>query len=293
MSTTTKRRKFGTAAALVLALLLPTTAALALPPPGNDPPLPGDDPTPPPSIPRPIPPPPPPPPPPEPPVPRQVRSFSVVTDSVLATATVEYDGTPPSLIVYWGDNTVTELTPPPANQVVVQHVYAAPADGAEFSVVVSATVRGETDSRFVTIAPRYRITQHEASFANDENCEHWPDDYSEWDITQSVVVSPGSPAVSNAWYQERLMDHLHYFEPLPGSEVVAEREAGQTLAIHYEVRENDEPGWSDPAGTRSFYVTPDGSVGMDSLSIHFNDCEATIQADVEVDLIVPWRWFPG
>ena len=44
--------------------------------------------------------------------------------------------------------------------------------------------------------------------------------------------------MSKAWYQERLMDHLNFFEPLQGSEVIAEREAGALLAIGYEVWEN-------------------------------------------------------
>jgi hypothetical protein len=147
------------------------------------------------------------------------------------------------------------------------------------------------------LTPRYRITQHEASFANEDNCEHWPDDYSEWDITQNVIVSPGSPLVSNAWYQERLMDQLNFFEPLQGSEVIADREAGTVLAITYDVWENDEPGYSDPAGERSFCITPDGSVGTDHLNLKFNSdgrCEATIEAGVEVQLIVPGgSWIGG
>jgi hypothetical protein len=219
-----------------------------------------------------------------------VRSFTVQTNSVVATATVQYNGTPPSLIVYWGDNTVTELTPPPPDQVVLRHVYAAPANGAAFNVVVNATVRGETDSRFVTIKPRYRITQHEASFANEDNCEGWPDQTSEWNIQQWAAVTPGTPAEGKYWYQERAMNDLNHFEPLPGSEVSAEREAGAPLNILYDVYENDEPGTNDQAGFRNFIITPDGSVGTDHLSLHFNDdgtCEARINADIEVQLLVP------
>jgi len=77
---------------------------------------------------------------------------------------------------------------------------------------------------------------------------------------------------------------------LQGSEVVAEREAGSQLSIVYEVSENDEPGDSDEAGTRVLYITPDGAVGTDHHSLHFNSdgtCEARINADVEVQLIVP------
>jgi hypothetical protein len=217
-----------------------------------------------------------------------VRSFTVETNSVVATATVQYNGTPPSLIVYWGDNTVTELTPPPANQVVLRHEYAAPTDGAKFSRVVNATVRGETDSRFVTITPLYRITQHEASFANEDNCDPSYESKSEWDITQSVGLGPGSPE-SKAWYQERPIGTLNSFQPLPGSEVIATRAAGALLSIYYHVSERD-PSYDDDAGTRSLYITPDGSVGTDHLSLHFNDdgtCEARINADVEVQLLVP------
>jgi len=75
--------------------------------------------------------------PPPPTLPREVRNLAIVTDSVVATATVQYNGTPPSLIVYWGDNTATELTPPPADQVVLRHQYAPPPDGAKFSRVVN------------------------------------------------------------------------------------------------------------------------------------------------------------
>ena len=72
--------------------------------------------------------------------------------------------------------------------------------------------------------------------------------------------------------------------------MIAEREAGALLAIGYEVWENDEPGYSDPAGQRSFYITPDGFVGTEHLNLHFNQdgtCEARIEADVEIQLIVP------
>jgi hypothetical protein len=274
-------------AGAVLALVAAVSSAGALPPPGNDPPPDVTRPDRPTTTHVPVPTSPT-----SPPVtvPRQVRSFSVVSDSVTATATVQYDGTPPSLIVYWGDNTVTELTPPPANQVVLRHVYAAPADGAKFNVVVNATVRGETDSRFVTVRPRYTITQHEASFANEDDCEHWPDQSSEWDISQYVIVIPGTPAVTNSWYQERPMGTLNYFEVMPGSAITAEREAGAKLDIIYDVQENDEPGESDPAGQRAFSIVPDGGVGIDHLSLHFNDygtCEARINADIEVHLIVP------
>ena len=292
-TTSSRSRRLVGAGVLALAAMLPATVAFGRPPPSDDPPIPPEPTEPPPPEPAPEPEPMPTPPPPT--VPREVQSFSVATDSVVAHATIQYNGTPPSLIVYWGDNTVTELTPPPANQVVLRHDYAPPADGAKFSRVVNATVRGETDSRLVTITPRYRITQHEASFANEDNCEHWPDDYSEWDITQNVAVSPGSP-VLKAWYQERPMNHLNIFEPLQGSEVIAEREAGALLAIGYEVRENDEPGYSDPAGQRNFYITPDGFVGTEHLNLHFNQddsCEARIEADVEIQLIVPLSWVPG
>jgi hypothetical protein len=277
--------------AAVVALVAAMSTAGALPPPGD----PGDpggghprpEPTtttrPPVTAPTPTPTP-------TPTVPREVRGFTVSTDSVVATATVQYNGTPPSLLVYWGDNTVTELTPPPANQVVLRHQYAVPPGGASFSQVINATVRGETDSRFVTIRPRYRITQHEASFANEDDCENWPDQESEWNISQYVIVSPGAPPVTNSWYQTRPMGTLNYFEPMAGSEITAEREAGARLQIVYEVYENDEPGTNDPAGQQAFSVTPDGDVGVDHLSLHFNEygtCEARINADIEVRLIVP------
>ena len=78
--------------------------------------------------------------------------------------------------------------------------------------------------------------------------------------------------------------------------MIADREAGAPLAIDYEVSESD-PASDDDAGQRSFYITPDGSVGTDHLNLHFNQdgtCEARIEADVEIQLIVPggtWQTF--
>ena len=224
-------------------------------------------------------------------IPRQVRSFIVTADSVVATAELAYAGAPATLIVYWGDNTATELTPPPPGSVVVRHEYAPEPGGRPFDRIVTANIAGESDARSLRVTPRYLVRQDEASFMSMDDCEPFYEDESEWQIDRHEV-SVGGVLVADAasWDSTRPTNvSPSYYSRLDGSAVRAELTAAQVMYISYRVVEDD--GLSDDvAGTRWFTIQPDGFVGNEWNHLTFNDdsdCEARISAYIWQSLVRP------
>ena len=275
--------------ATLVVMILGAATATALRPPPGDPPEPPEIPPPttvdelPPSD-------PPPPPPPPPPVPREVQHFVVTADSVVATAEVGYLGTPAKLIVYWGDNTATELTPPPAGSVTLRHEYAPQPDGRPFDRIVTVNVSGESDARLVRITPRYLVTQHEAQFEAIDNCEPGYELESEWDISRWQVSINGQVVADEmAWEQTKPTNVWPNYEPLESSAVQAELTAAEAMTLTYVVEEDDF-AYSEEAGTRWFFIQPDGWVGTEWTHLLFDDdsdCEARISANITVALVRP------
>jgi hypothetical protein len=278
----------------MLAVVAAVSSAGAKPPPGGDPPpTPSTEPRP-----RPTTTPPqnttPPTPPPS-TTPREIRSLIVTTDSVMAKAEIAYAGSPAALILYWGDNTATELRPPPAGSVVLRHEYAPEPGGHAFTRIVTANVNGEADTRSMRITPRYLVTQQEAAFTSLDACEPWYEDESEWRIERNPVYAysnAGLRLVADAaeWNQDHHpTDTFPNYETLESSTVQTEMTADEYMNIQYTVHEKD-PVEDDAAGTEAWTVQPDGWVGTEFNSLTFNDdgnCEARIVAYFSISLVRP------
>jgi hypothetical protein len=166
-------------------------AAIALPPPGEDP---GGDPVERPTPTRPA------------PTPRQIESFSVSTDSVVATATLRYNGDPGAATVLWGDGTGTSLCPAgqegplhsgcmptpfdsgsAAGTLVFKHRYTAPANGAPFTVVITGKLGAESQSIAIGVTPRYKVAVSDIEFSPlSHDCDTAAEEYTEWKVSREV-----------------------------------------------------------------------------------------------------------
>jgi hypothetical protein len=177
--------------------------------------------------------------------PRQLESLSVTTDSVVATATIRYTGDPSTATVQWGDGTSSTRCPAgepgpvhsgcfakpwtagdPPGTIVLQHVYAAPANGAGFTVAVTAQLAGESTTVAVGVTPRYRVTQGTVSFSPLNHCDSIAEANTEWHISRGVTDrGPGAPDFHQEWDFDRTtlgglsepVVQLPEFLALPGS----------------------------------------------------------------------------
>ena len=181
-----------TASLLAVAVVASTgaPAAATTREPGEDP---GDGPIERPTPPRPTPP------------PRQIESFSVSTDSVVATATLHYNGDPSAATVLWGDGTSTSRCPAgqegpmhsgcmpnpfdtgdPAGTLVLKHRYAAPANGAPFTVAITAKLGAESQTVRIGVTPRYKVTVSDIEFSPLSHCDTAVEEETEWAVGRTV-----------------------------------------------------------------------------------------------------------
>jgi hypothetical protein len=195
------------------------------------PPDPGEDPIEQPTPPRPTPP------------PRQIEDFSVSTDSVVATATLRYNGDPSAATVLWGDGTSTSRCPAgqegpihsgcmpdpldsgdPAGTIVLKHRYTAPANGAPFTVAITAKLGAESQTVAIGLTPRYKVTVSDIEFSPLNHCDTEFEDGTEWEVSRAVYDNNGTVIVvpSREWNFDRVTyrvgdPSLPVFKVLPDS----------------------------------------------------------------------------
>ena len=241
---------------------------------------------------------------------RTIGSFVVTTDSVVATATLKYNGAPTSVTVRWGDNTTSSRTlntvaapigevQDPPGTVVFQHVYNAPANGSAFAAAIVAQADNDTETRAVIVSPRFRVVQEQSFFFPRNHCDSGAEEYSEWRIQQTLNVN-GANGPTKTWRQDRktwiglfgaqLGNGLSDSQPeaLADSAVTMDLTmADQHPIATYKVTEID-PVFDDEAGTRRMDLHP--SLGTHSVDLDFNDdsdCKATVTANIYVSLLRP------
>jgi hypothetical protein len=236
--------------------------------------------------------------------PRILTGFAVTTDSVVATATVNYTGTPP-ITIRWGDGTQSQSSLLPMLTVdgvdpatapgtmTFKHEYAAPADGSAFQMVVTAQVGNESDARIITVTPRYRVNQYQASFSPTNHCEPVYETYGEYTITESIrevneQTSQSTVTQLARWDRDiqTMNTILPQFNVLPGSHLVREyvmADAHDTVTFSATERDTF---YDDSLGSASIDLHP--SLGSRHLDLTMSsDCSAALSVDVDVTLLKP------
>jgi hypothetical protein len=230
-------------------------------------------------------------------------SLDVVSDSVVATATVHYTGSAPDLIVAWGDGARTRTSPPiaslpgrpvpTAGSVVFQHVFA---EGFGFPFishvsVISPVSGRELIGRNVGIIPRYRVTQHAVEFSPLNHCDSIAEAYTEW-----VIQRPGGVLPYKEWHVDRHTADiggvgvpLPDFQPLPDSAVTFETTAAGAPTVSYRAYE------ADPLVSEFFdpqFVDFNPRLGSRTVTLTYHekygaDCHFQIRTPIDVQLLKP------
>jgi hypothetical protein len=298
-------RKGLTAGLLAVAVLAGAGSAAALPPaPGEDP---GDGPIEHPTPPRPTPP------------PRQIESFSVSTDSVVATATLHYNGDPSTATVLWGDGTSTSRCPPgqegpihsgcmpdpfgtgdPAGTIVFKHRYAAPANGAPFTVAITGKLGGESQTVAIGVTPRYKVTVSDIEFSPLDHCDTPVEQETEWQVSRAVFAQNGSAIVPRReWNLDHFVSNpleahigwLPQFVVLPGSGFSVELKASDHPDLGLFAAELD-PVLDDVMQHRYLDLNPlDGTRSVELQTVEGFEpdysCRAEYRFDVDVRVLEP------
>jgi hypothetical protein len=284
----------GLAITAIMVTAVATVPAAAFPPPGDPP----DQPTPtrPPRPPITATPPP--------TTPRVLQSLGVTTDSVVATATIHYNGSPGVVTVQWGDGAVNSRdpnapvdsprpnpNPDPPGTITFKHTYAPPSDGAAFAAGVTAQIGAESQAVAVQVTPRYRVTQYQASLTPTLPCDTVLEQYTEW-----RVVRRGASLAYKTWEFDLweptawVGDYPGQTYSLPDSIVTFEGTIDQAESIRYQVTEVD-PILDQVGGTLSIDLDP--LLGSRSVILSYRDfsvygnCRAEIRADINVTLLKP------
>jgi len=243
--------------------------------------------------------------------PRVLDTLVVDTDSVVATATIRYNGAPGTVTVDWGDNTVSsrdpndpsdgprpDPNPDPPGTITFRHAYAAPASGAAFTTAITARIGAESVTHAVVVSPRFRVTQYQARFRPVAPCDLLIEDHTEW----RIVRDDGNGNEDRRWEFDLLEPHAWVGDypgttyELPGSsysyETTVHGYATTPRKIRYRISELDVgfDAWPgnvfidlDPGlGSRSEVR----SVGLFEVPVA-TDCAAEIRADVGVTLLKP------
>lgn len=248
---------------------------------------------------------------------RQIEDFSVSTNSVVATATLRYNGDGGSATVFWGDGSSTTRCPAgqegplhsgclpspfdadgAAGTLVFKHRYAAPANGAPFTVAINAKLNGESRTIATGVTPRYKVTVPSIAFAPLNDCDGPFEQFTEWHVSRYFFDLP-TALPKRDWYFDRLDDanvvggDPPLFQTLPDSGFSVELKASDNP---YFVLDSDElDPIIDNALDRSFeYLNPlrgSRSVSLTTEeSFLFTDaepCRAEYRFDVDVRLLAP------
>jgi hypothetical protein len=281
------------------------SSAAALPPdPGEDP---SDGPIERPTPPRPTPP------------PRQIESFSVSADSVVATATLHYNGDPSAATVLWGDGTSTSRCPAgeegpihsgcmpnpfdtgdPAGIIVLKHRYAAPANGATFTVAITAKLGAESQTVAIGVTPRYKVTVSDIEFSPLDHCDTPVEQETEWQVSRAVFDQNGSAIVPRReWNFEHFVTNpleahigwLPQFVVMPGSGFSVQLKASDHPELALFATELD-PVLDDVMQQRYLDLNPlDGTRSVSLQTVEGFDpdysCRAEYQFEVDVRVLEP------
>jgi hypothetical protein len=183
------------------------------------------------------------------PTPR-IESFEVSTDSVVATATLSYNGDPSAATVLWGDGTSTSRCPAgqegpvnsgcvpnpfgtggPAGTLVLTHRYTAPADGAPFTVTITAKLGRESQTVATGVTPRYKVTVSDMHFSPLAHCDTDAEEDTEWRVSRTAFQNGTVIVPRREWNFDHYRTNprvvngdfdLPQFEELPGSDFSVE-----------------------------------------------------------------------
>jgi hypothetical protein len=247
---------------------------------------------------------------------RRIQNFDVATDSVVATATIVYNGDPGAATVTWGDGTSTSRCLPgqegplhsgclpapyagqPSGQLVFKHRYAAPANGDTFTMAITAQVGGESKTIAIGFTPRYRVTVSDLLFSPLNHCDTFLEEDTEWKVIRTVYgVLP-----DKEWRFDRFTnpgavvgDWLPQFEAIPGSGFSLDLKARDDVVLGYKAVEID-PVFDQDTTRRLVHLTPlsgDESVSLESQEGYQNPlypdalCRVGYQFDIRVKLLTP------
>jgi len=247
---------------------------------------------------------------------RRIQSFDVRTDSVVATATIGYNGDPGAASVAWGDGTSTSRCLPgqegplhsgclpapyasdqPSGVLVFKHRYAT-ANGAPFTPLITAKVGAESKTIAIGVTPRYRVTVSDVRFSPLNHCDSAVEQYTEWKVSGGV----NGLVPWREWRFDRLTqpgavvgDWLPQFEAIPASGFSVDLKASDDVVVSYLAVEID-PVFDQELSTRSVGLNPllgDRSVSLTSQESFTNPvvpdalCRVEYRFDIGVKLLTP------
>jgi hypothetical protein len=234
--------------------------------------------------------------------PLALSGLYVGSDSVVGTAAVQYTGHADRVTVTWGDGATSTRIPgsslpmvgapqDPPGTVTFTHVYAVAAP--QFAELITAKVtsgkKSASQSAAISVIPRYRVTQYQASFRPLDHCDPFYETQSEWSITQDLRTDQ-SDQRALGWEQDRDTNPgVFDFRPLAGSQLsVEETLADPHFFLHYSVEELDT-FYNDESGEGEIDLHP--SLGSRHVVLHMpgenGDCRSEVEADVDVTLLKP------
>jgi hypothetical protein len=243
--------------------------------------------------------------------PRQIESFSVSTDSVVATATLRYNGDPSAATVLWGDGTSTSRCPTgqvssvhpgcidgggAAGTLVFKHRYAAPANGAPFTVAITGKLGAESQTVAIGVTPRYKVTVYDIEFSPLNHCDSSFEEETEWKVGRSVHENGTDVVPSREWNFDLLTNpaivlgdwSLPDFKVLPGSGFSVELKASDHPELVLSAIELD-PVLNDVLFDTGVDINPlNGSRSIELKSTGIaSHCRAAYRFDVDVRLLEP------
>ena len=228
-----------------------------------------------------------------------IAQCSIATNSVVATATVQTDGTLRRIVVDWGDGTINTLRnrpgldaavghePLPPGTFKLSHAYREPEDKKPFAHVVIIRVEdagGGVDFcvNQITLTPRYRVTQYRTRLHLESQCDSPFESTVEFDIRLMV-----DQQLVGTWRWETTQSIFpHDVIVLDGSIVSRELTAADPpVHIHLAITETD-PIWDDHLSASMRLSAFDVSESVSKIT-EGDGCKVRYTYDKEVALIVP------
>jgi hypothetical protein len=157
--------------------------------------------------------------------------------------------------------------------------------GAAFPMIVTGQVDNDSDSRFITVTPRWTVTQTGARFRPFEHCDSFAESESEFRVDQKVTKNGLS--VLN----QRFEKSLHTNNQVLPDDTVAIPLAGFTIELtmaeansweNFNSVEMD-PISDDNAASNSIRLDP--ALGSRHETIPSDDCASQIDLDLDVQLV--------
>lgn len=223
----------------------------------------------------------------------------VTANSVMAAASVPYNGNPGSVAVGWGDGSWSagSAGTPTTGALLFRHEYTPPTNGSTLSVTVTAVSGAETVTRTLTIIPRYLVEKGADNFSPLTHCDSFLEQDTEWHVDQDLYrsINDDSPPFSSKhWDFDRatgpnVIDGIPNFQPLPGSNFSFEMTMSDApIYVWHHAREIDlllDEHLYD--GAQGIHPSM-GNQSMDfQLGEFSGDCKAEITTYVNVTLLKP------